>query len=135
MFPPAPGLFSTITCCFHSGARREPNERATMSVAPPGGKGTTMRTSFSGYCAYAGAANARPRSMLDQMRTLMFEWSPSTEFVQAPSIVGEHLGLLCRRQVLSLAQLADGMRIAAVPVREIGGVDDLVVADELHRLR
>jgi hypothetical protein len=32
-----PGLFSTMTGCFHFSDRRWPTRRACMSVAPPGG--------------------------------------------------------------------------------------------------
>src|SRR5260221_13683895 len=107
MFPPAPGLFSMIPCCFHSGASREPNERPTTSVAPPGGKGTTMRTSFSGYCAYAGAATARPRRMLAHRRALIFRME-SLEFVRPAVILGDDSPLLRPPQNPTLAQLAGG---------------------------
>src|SRR6185436_759887 len=43
MWPLAPGLFSTITCSFHSSVSFGAIRRARASAPPPGGKGTMMR--------------------------------------------------------------------------------------------
>src|SRR5206468_1578724 len=51
MLPPAPGLFSITTVWPHTSCRRLPTRRAVMSVEPPGGNGTTMRTILSGQFA------------------------------------------------------------------------------------
>ncbi len=54
MTPPAPGLFSTITCCPSSSLSFGAISRAMMSLEPPGEKPTTMRTGFEGkLCAVA----------------------------------------------------------------------------------
>src|SRR6187402_3222388 len=54
MLPPAPGRFSMTTGCPHIFCNSTPSERATMSVVPPGGNGTIMRTGFDGQlCACA----------------------------------------------------------------------------------
>src|SRR5258706_149137 len=48
--PPAPGLFSTITCEPSDSVSRCAMKRAMKSEPPPGAKGTTMRTGV-GACA------------------------------------------------------------------------------------
>src|SRR6266702_7391976 len=70
MLPPAPGLFSITTDWPQTSCRRLPIRRAVMSVEPPGGNGTTMRTDRCGQSAPAArdgrmggaamAAAARP---------------------------------------------------------------------------
>jgi len=45
---PAPALFSTKNCCPNALEKCCPSTRATMSVPPPGGEGTTMRTGRAG---------------------------------------------------------------------------------------
>src|SRR5258706_13791489 len=47
----APGRLSTITVCLHCSLSFCAIARATTSVPPPGGNGTTMRTGLSGYAA------------------------------------------------------------------------------------
>jgi hypothetical protein len=55
ILPPAPGLFSTTTGCFHLSLSFCAMTRASASEAPPGVCGTTMRTVFDGnVCAAAG---------------------------------------------------------------------------------
>jgi hypothetical protein len=56
MLPPAPGLFSITTDWPHTSCRRLPTRRAVMSVEPPGGNGTTMRTDLCGHSAPAARA-------------------------------------------------------------------------------
>ena len=46
--PPAPGLLSTITVLPSALASGSEMTRATMSLAPPAAKVTTMRIGFSG---------------------------------------------------------------------------------------
>src|SRR5512143_2468623 len=61
MLPPAPGRLSTMTCCPHASVSFCPTSRARMSVAPPGGNGTTIRIGLVGYagaCAPAGGTIA-----------------------------------------------------------------------------
>src|SRR5690349_7667724 len=57
------------------------------------------------------------------------------ELVEPLRVVAEDLLLLRVRQILAAAQLVERMRIAAVPMRIVGGVDDLLFADEFERLR
>ena len=57
MVPPAPGLLSTITGWPSDLANGSAMVRATMSLAPPAAKVTTMRTGFSGHAACATAAS------------------------------------------------------------------------------
>src|SRR5207342_647344 len=70
--PPAPVLLSTSTCCPNSAVSRSASRRATMSVTPPGGKGTTRRIGFSGYSARAAVASesrmasTAARSLMDR---------------------------------------------------------------------
>src|SRR5438046_612261 len=57
--PPAPPIFSTITCWRRISDRRALKIRATMSVEPPAAYGTTMVTGRVGqFCAAAVAAVA-----------------------------------------------------------------------------
>jgi hypothetical protein len=46
--PPPPALFSTITLCPMAFPRGSEITRATMSVVPPGAKGTTSLTTLVG---------------------------------------------------------------------------------------
>src|SRR5262245_40958737 len=55
-----------ITGCFQAALIRSAAARATMSVAPPAGNGTMMRTALSGKEDAAVCANA-PRSAVTQM--------------------------------------------------------------------
>src|SRR6266496_6752519 len=57
------------------------------------------------------------------------------EAVQPARVVGEDLPLLRVRDVAALLDLVDRAGEAVVPVGEVGGVDDLVLAHELDRLR
>ncbi|MNV73445.1 hypothetical protein D3C71_1665950 [compost metagenome] len=57
--PPAPALFSTMTCLPSASFNCCASARASVSAAPPGGKGTTMRMGLSGY-VWACAAAPRP---------------------------------------------------------------------------
>src|SRR5512133_3847710 len=56
--PPAPARLSTMNCCPNAFESSGAIARARMSVVPPAGKGTTMRTGLAGQatCANAGAA-------------------------------------------------------------------------------
>ncbi|MNU02435.1 hypothetical protein D3C72_2461390 [compost metagenome] len=48
MMPLAPGRFSTTTDCFSASPSFCEIRRATTSVPPPGGNGTTMRIGLLG---------------------------------------------------------------------------------------
>jgi hypothetical protein len=48
MLPAAPGLFSTTTGWPKRTLSRSATMRVTVSLAPPGGNGTTMRIERSG---------------------------------------------------------------------------------------
>src|SRR5258706_6898712 len=70
MVPPAPGLLSTTTGCFHSSLIFSATSRAETSDEPPGGKPTTNRTGLDGKSAAVWACalvstqkirNAKPR--------------------------------------------------------------------------
>src|SRR5947209_17131143 len=59
MLPPAPARFSMMKGCPRISAIFGVTVRATMSVPPPGGNGTTTRIGFDGkLCASALAAKA-----------------------------------------------------------------------------
>jgi hypothetical protein len=74
--PPAPGTFSTSTCCPSFSVRPCATIRARASVGPPAANGTIMETGRSGYasCADAGAhvakANARVAAVLTAVTIL-----------------------------------------------------------------
>src|SRR5262245_32432820 len=54
MAPPAPGRFSTTTCCPRRSASFSPSARETLSMPPPGGYPARNRMGFDGYdCAVA----------------------------------------------------------------------------------
>src|SRR2546421_5519416 len=57
MFPAAPGRLSTITCWPHASESFCAAARASRSVVPPAGNGTTRRTGLVGYVACAPLAN------------------------------------------------------------------------------
>src|SRR5919106_2653154 len=57
------------------------------------------------------------------------------EPIQPTGVVGEDLLLLAVVEVPALADLVDRGRPRMVPVREVGSVDDLVLADQLDCLR
>src|SRR5687767_3685475 len=60
MAPPAPGLLSTITGCFHASESFLPRARANTSLEPLGGYGTMIVTARAGNCcAQADAAESR----------------------------------------------------------------------------
>src|SRR5688572_8652745 len=52
---PAPGRFSTTTCCPRYSDTFGATARAVMSVPPPGADGTTKRIAREGYGACAPA--------------------------------------------------------------------------------
>jgi hypothetical protein len=58
MLPPAPGLFSTMTVRPSAGPMLTASERASVSVEPPAGAPTRMRTGALPICARAAAAKA-----------------------------------------------------------------------------
>src|SRR5258706_15903923 len=49
-----------MTCCPRLCASRSPRKRISVSVGPPGGKGTMMRMGFAGHVS-AAAANGNSR--------------------------------------------------------------------------
>jgi hypothetical protein len=58
MAPVAPEMFSMITGCFQATLIRSASARATMSVAPPAGNGTMIRTVRSGNVVAPLSASA-----------------------------------------------------------------------------
>src|SRR5262249_33868718 len=72
MLLPAPGLFSITICWPHTSESRLVRMRATTSVPPPGGNGTTRRTKRFGQdeapCAPAWRAKAGARAAAAQNR-------------------------------------------------------------------
>src|SRR3954471_16041571 len=55
-----PPRFSMMTGCFSCSESFGPSTRVSVSFAPPGGTGTTMRIGFVGYsCAVAVAQTQR----------------------------------------------------------------------------
>src|SRR2546425_674735 len=63
MIVPAPGLLSTMTGWPRSLAISAPSVRAIRSVPPPGAKGTTRRTGFSGKAADAALQTVASTAM------------------------------------------------------------------------
>src|SRR5258708_37680555 len=61
--PLEPGRFSTIPGCPSASPSRGETTRAIVSVAPPGGLGTSRRIGRLGYCAEAAAAHSDRRSV------------------------------------------------------------------------
>jgi hypothetical protein len=55
ILPPAPGLFSTTTCCPHISDRRAPTMRPMPSMPPPGVNGTTSLMKRVGQVCTEGA--------------------------------------------------------------------------------
>src|SRR5512138_3235402 len=62
-------------------------------------------------------------------------FSLGLEAVEAARVVREYLALLRVGDVAPLPDLVDGTGEAVIPVGEVRGVDDLVLAHQLHRLR
>ncbi|MNT65093.1 hypothetical protein D3C72_2030460 [compost metagenome] len=71
MVPVAPALFSTTNDCLSCSPSLFATERATESVAPPGGNGTTIVTGLSGQ-AWAAPAAAIKLSPAIHLRALRF---------------------------------------------------------------
>src|SRR2546425_1520090 len=65
---PAPGRFSTITGWPQTSCILPATRRPMMSVAPPGGKGTTMRTGLVGNALTVPTNNKRTRSLSIDLR-------------------------------------------------------------------
>src|SRR5436309_15669490 len=63
MFP-APGLFSMKKAWPSALEKCWPSTRATMSVPPPGGEGTTIRTGLAGYSCANTTVTRQQRSAL-----------------------------------------------------------------------
>src|SRR5690242_13931947 len=75
MVDAAPGLFSTITGCFHSSLIRSATIRAVTSEEPPGGKPTTIFTDRLGKLAasWPSAGNAVAQATaIEAMRAGVF---------------------------------------------------------------
>jgi hypothetical protein len=73
MFEPAPGLFSITTGWPSRSDSFWPTIRATVSVGPPGGCGTTTRMGRFGYCcacAWGNVAAARVKVAANPSRNL-----------------------------------------------------------------
>src|SRR5258706_16436628 len=69
MVPPPPPLFSTSTGWPSVSLIRLPTRRATMSVVPPGGNGTSTRTGLDGKgCAFAFHERKIPRKTQSSLR-------------------------------------------------------------------
>src|SRR2546422_8580146 len=58
----------------------------------------------------------------------------ASELVEPPAVVGEDLALLRVGEVTAVPDLVDRGGGAVVPVGGVGGVDDLIFADELEGL-
>src|SRR5947208_9040758 len=58
----------------------------------------------------------------------------ASELVEPPAVVGEDLSLLRVGEVAAVPDLVDRPGEAVVPVGEVGGVDNLVLADQLEGL-
>jgi hypothetical protein len=56
------------------------------------------------------------------------------QLVEPAAVVGQHLALLGVGEIAAVPDLVDRPGEAVVPVRVVGRVDDLVLADQLQRL-
>jgi predicted carbohydrate-binding protein with CBM5 and CBM33 domain len=75
MVPPAPARFSTTTGWPSEADSFSATRRATTSVEPPAGNGTTIRTGRDGkVCAATGKASvpARPASTVRRLMNMSF---------------------------------------------------------------
>src|SRR5215475_8136531 len=84
-FPPAPTLFSMITCWPSRSDRYCPIRRATVSFGPPAVKETIQRTGRDGYpCAHAprdiAGRAATPATTCRNSRRETFIVAPSSEY-------------------------------------------------------
>src|SRR5262245_14042574 len=61
MLPPAPGRFSTTTCCPKLFAISRASRRAMVSALPPGGNGAMKRIGLDGY-GWANAPEAKEKA-------------------------------------------------------------------------
>src|SRR5437588_6996401 len=64
ILPPEPVRFSTKTGCPSASLSRGASARAVKSVIPPGGKVTTSRIGFAGYCPSAAAEKTSAASAM-----------------------------------------------------------------------
>src|SRR3954468_16133222 len=69
MMPSAPGLFSTTKGCPICSPSFCATILATVSVGPPGAKGTMRCGGLAGYCAQAG--RAAQASITSEFRSIM----------------------------------------------------------------
>src|SRR5439155_3339733 len=69
----APGLFSTTTGCPQGAASLSASWRARMSMPPPGGQATTMRTGLAGQGS-ASAAKQHSESKLPRLNFMAARW-------------------------------------------------------------
>src|SRR5262245_641075 len=60
---------------------------------------------------------------------------PMSDPVEAAAVVRQDFLLLLVAEVAAVPDLVDRARVAVVPVREVGGPHDLVLAHQLERLR
>src|SRR5688572_27806545 len=81
---PAPGRFSTTNGCPRRSDSLAANRRASVSLPPPGGYGTIMRTGFTGYdWAAACKANSNRTPINPSLFTVPppCEWLPPVDCV------------------------------------------------------
>src|SRR4051812_45891572 len=106
MEPPAPPRLSTTTACLSAPDRSCAKGRATISVGPPAGKGTTSRSEWSGHdCAYSGvASNARAmKRPLVKWRIFDRGYDGTGELIRArEALYHEDPGIAFRRGVRRL---------------------------------
>src|SRR5262249_32728114 len=128
MLPPAPVRFSTTTGCAHFAESLSPTMRASTSLMPPPGNGTTNLIARVGYpvCAKAGPPTSRTaRAARQRTAVLIMTFPPGA--CERPSIRARaphaseggsvatsrslELQLLPRHQVLPHRDLALDLRL------------------------
>src|SRR6185503_108194 len=135
MVPPAPPLFSTSTGWPRFSLIFCPTRRATMSVVPPAGNGTTTLIGLDGKDWANAAPHARPRSRTKALMSLGLD----------PGLLDQHRVLLqlARDQVVELldrhrqriaAELAD-RRSDLGRLHQVRDIGVQLVDDRARRLR
>src|SRR5215831_17119945 len=135
MMPPAPPRLSTMTCCLSCSESICASGRATMSVGPPGGKGTTSRTGLVGYvwawtAEHRIATSGNVRSVLRRVRITITLTPPVVVWTCATYTRTDPGLFRAARLVRAHAHLADYFS----PARDVGA-HDVAEFDARHRSR
>src|SRR5262245_56784244 len=95
-------MFSITTGCFQAALNRSAMVRATMSVVPPAGKGTIIRTARSGKL-WARASGMAPTASNSAARIVM-----DRNGIPVPRAIGRTQSVLTAAQTSSFVKLLGG---------------------------